>query len=349
MNRVENILVVRLSAIGDIVFSSPLISALRRRYPDARISWLVQPESKALLRNHPQLDRVIVWPRGEWLELWRRRQWGTLWGRVRQFRRELRGYHFDLVIDLQGLLKSGLLAWFSGAPDRIGLGSREVSQLLMTRVVERGDGGGRIGSEYYQMAQRLGLPVDDFRMYVALSEADRDFAKSVATKETLSPGYGAVAPFTTRPQKHWPESHWVNLIENLAAELTLPVVILGGPEERAAAERIAATAGGDTLSLVGKTSLTEAAAVIQQARILIGVDTGLTHMGIAFDRPTLALFGSTCPYLDTTKENARVIYHSLPCSPCRRRPTCSGAYTCMAEIFPQEVVRAARQLLGSAA
>lgn len=99
------------------------------------------------------------------------------------------------------------------------------------------------------------------------------------------------------------------------------------------------------LSLVGKTSLLAAAALIRRARLLVGVDTGLSHMGIAFDRPTLLLFGSTCPYTETGSATARVLYHPLPCSPCRRRPTCDGAFTCMREIQVDEVMAALAELL----
>ena len=109
------ILIVRLSAIGDIVMASPLIHALRRRYPESRIAWLVQPESAALLQEHPELDEVITWPRSRWRELWRTRRWPALVREVRGFRAGLRQQGFTLALDLQGLLKSGLMAWWSGA------------------------------------------------------------------------------------------------------------------------------------------------------------------------------------------------------------------------------------------
>jgi heptosyltransferase-1 len=88
-------------------------------------------------------------------------------------------------------------------------------------------------------------------------------------------------------------------------------------------------ADGAFINLVGETSLTECAAIIDQARLLVGVDTGLTHLGLAMNTPTLALFGSTAPYLDTTRENSRVLYVHHECSPCHRRPTCGGEFTCM--------------------
>jgi heptosyltransferase-1 len=108
-------------------------------------------------------------------------------------------------------------------------------------------------------------------------------------------------------------------------------------------------ATGRLVDAVGRTRLRQAAALIGRARLLIGVDTGLTHMGIAFGTPTLALFGSTLPYSNTTRTDARVLYHRLPCSPCRRNPVCDGEFTCMRMIDEDEVVTAARGVLAARA
>jgi len=340
-----SILIVRLSAIGDIVFASPLVHALRRRYPGARISWLVQPESRALLEHHPELDQVIVWPRGEWQALWQARRWRALWRAVREFRAGLRACRFDLALDVHSLLKSGLLTWLSGAPQRIGLGSREGSQWLMTRLVDKGPDSKRIGSEYLRLAEVLGLPVDDFEMQVALGAADEDFARQLIAGRGLGDGYAVICPFTTRPQKHWIEQRWSELAPRLRQQFGLPVLLLGGPGDREAAARLQAAAGGALDSLVGETRLTQAAALVKHAALVIGVDTGLTHMGIAFGRPCISLFGSTCPYLDTTHANAVVLYHKLECSPCKRRPTCNGRFDCMQAITVAEVLELAGRLL----
>ncbi|MCU7906633.1 MAG: glycosyltransferase family 9 protein [Candidatus Thiodiazotropha sp. (ex Epidulcina cf. delphinae)] len=341
-----SILIVRLSAIGDIVFASPLIHALRLRYPSARISWLVQPESKSLLEHHPDLDEVIVWPRGAWETLWKKRQWLGLWRAVRQFRKKLAGYGFDIALDVQGLMKSGFLTWLSGASQWIGLGSREGSQRLMSRVVEKGGDPRLIGSEYRYLAQQLGLPVDPFEMHIGLSDADSAFADELIKRQGLENGYVVICPFTTRPQKHWFNASWCKLIDAIGQQWGLPLVMLGGPGDREASKVIAPGRSSALVSLVGETSLRQAAAVIAQADLVVGVDTGLSHIGIAMNRPTLCLFGSTRPYLDTTHENARVIYHQRPCSPCKRKPTCHGAFDCMADISVEEVVAAAARLPG---
>jgi heptosyltransferase I len=376
----SRILLIRLSAIGDIVMASPLIAALRRAYPQAHIAWLVQAEGAPLPRHHPDLNQVILWPRAEWRALWRERRWGELWRRVRALRAELRRPGFDWVIDLQGLLKSGLPAWVTGAPVRIGLGSREGSQWLMTRVVPRGGDPEGIGSEYRFLAEQLGLPLADFAMTLVPGAEDRAWAQALIAREGLADGYVVCCPFTTRPQKHWFEDRWAQLAVELRRALGWRVLLLGGPgdteagariQRLAAAERAAAGAGAavaevadgatgvavaegalllrelgpDLINLAGGTSLLQAAALIEASRLLIGVDTGLSHMGIALGRPSLLLFGSTCPYLKTGRDNARVLYHPRPCSPCKRRPTCQGAFDCMRDLGVAEVLAAARDLL----
>lgn len=341
-----SILIVRLSAIGDIVFASPLIHALRQRYPKAHISWLVQPESKALLEQHPELDEVVVWPRADWEKLWKARSWLALWREVAAFKDLLRSHQYDLALDVQGLLKSGILTWLSGARRRIGLGSREGSQYLMTDRVEKGGEPRRIGSEYLYLAQQLGLAVDEFEMQVGLCSEDHVYAEEVIESHQLKPGFVIICPFTTRPQKHWFNSAWGELIAAAEREWQLPVVMLGGPGDQQAAAEIKATASASLTNLVGATSLTQAAALIAKASLLVGVDTGLTHIGIAMNRPTLCLFGSTRPYLDTTHENAQVIYHPRSCSPCKRKPTCKGAFDCMQDIKVAEIIEQASRLPG---
>ena len=323
--------------------ASPLIQALRERYPEAHIAWLAQPEVRDLLGENAQLDQVIVWPRDRWRRMWRKGERLRVVLEFTRFARELRRRRFDMVIDLQGLLKSGIWARLAGAPARIGLGSKEGSALLMTRVIPEPESDKRIGSEYRRLAHELGLREEPFEMHVALGEADRAFARRFQEEEGLTGGYAVLCPFTTRPQKHWFENYWSEVAVRLREEFGLASVILGGPGDQAESERLAEAAGA--ASLAGKTRLREAAAVIAAGRLLVGVDTGLTHMGIAFNVPTLAIFGSTCPYRETGRDNTRVLYKGLECSPCRRNPTCDGVFACLRDITPDEVMANVAELL----
>ena len=336
MSDPKNILIIRLSAIGDVVFASPLIGALKRTYPNAKLSWLVEPAAAPLLKSHSDLDEVIIWPKVDWKALWKKRRFIQLWREFSSFKKFLKSKGYDLALDLQGLQKSALWAYLCGAPRRVGLGSKEGSHRLMTEVVVREGNDERISSEYLKMAQYLSLDCQDFQMDIALPEDEDDYAL------TMRQAYGeyiVICPFTTRPQKHWLDASWGELVEKLTEVFPQQrIVMLGGPLDHEASTNILKHAPG-LVSMVGQCSLTQTAALIKHAKLLVGVDTGLTHMGIAFNRPTIALFGSTCPYSDTTHDNAVVLYHKQACSPCRRNPTCNGDFTCMKKIAVEEIMQ----------
>ena len=328
----QRILVVRLSAIGDVVMASGLIPALRARWPDAQISWLTEPTTVPLLRHNPQLHEVIPWPRATWQQLWKERRYGELWRTVRRFRAELRARQFDLMLDAQGLLKSGLLGWLASAPRRVGLLSREGSQWLMTeRVGPREGDDPRMSHEYRDLADYLGAPAGSFQLDLAVGAGPRDVARAALASSGVPVGpagrFAVLAPFTTRLQKHWFEDRWAALAGALRAEGLVPV-LMGGPSDREAAARIAA-ASPTLVNMVGQLKLDETVAAIADSALLIGVDTGLTHMGTALNVPTVGLFGSTRPYLDTGSPRTAILYEPMDCSPCRRHPTCGGAYHCM--------------------
>lgn len=342
----SSILIVRLTARGDVVFATPLIKAFRRTYPDARITWLAESHTADLVLHNPHLDEVIVWNRKEWKRLLRRGRLLALGRLALDFVRELRSREFDLAVDVHGLLRAGAMTYLSGAATRIGLGSTEGSSLLMTHVVPRDSSDlPQVASEYRYVAEELGLDVSDFRLDVVLSREDEDSARRIIKEERLTDGYAVICPFTTRDWKHWFEDRWANLVDRIKADLGLTTVILGGPDDLEADRRIRAAVRGGVVSLVGKTSLSEAAALVKSARLLVGVDTGLTHIATAFERPTVALFGSNIPYSEPPAERTRIILHRLECTPCKHNPTCDGDYTCMRLITVDEVLDEAREAL----
>ena len=343
----KRILIVRSSAIGDVVFASALPAAIKRAYPDAHVAWLVEPGIHELLLTDPAIDEVITWSKAEWVKLWKGGQKLELARRVLALRRELHARQFDVALDLQGLLKSGFITWLSGARRRVGLGSKEGSQLLMTEVIPRGGDIHRIGSEYQFLAQHLGADAGDFLPTLHVGPAaDASVQAKLAAHGLTTGRYAVFAPFTTRPQKHWFEDAWQALAPQLIAATGLTPVILGGPADADAAARIAA-ADPRIVNLAGQTRLPEAVALIARSALVIGVDTGLTHMGTALARPTVAIFGSTCPYTNTGRPTGRVLWLGLECSPCRRRPTCGGKFTCLRDISPAMVLDAARAMLAA--
>lgn len=320
--------------------SSGLITSLKSIYPNARITWLAEPIGKPMLQEHPMLDEVIELPRQKWKAL--RKDQGTMsfLKEIWQMRRMLKDKNFDLVLDTQGLLKSGIWAWMTGAKKRIGLGSKEGSQYFMTEVLQR-DASPIIGSEYKTLANYLGAEDEAYKM--GISESD-DYKKNVTAllNQFELSNFVVFCPYTTRPQKHWFDHHWQELAQKIQLQFGLPCVVLGGPDDKEQAQKLVGDGTSNMINLVGQTRLPETAELISRAQFVVGVDTGITHMGIMHQVPTICIFGSTAPYLSA--DNATILYLNMHCSPCRRKPTCGGQFDCLRDITPDMVISAMSDL-----
>ena len=245
--------------------------------------------------------------------------------------------NYDLVIDAQGLIKSAFLAWLTSSRQRIGFKSKEPTGMFLTERYEKSITP-RISSEYLALAYTLGWDTSSFEIVLGLSASDDARAMEVAREGP----YVVVAPFTTRPQKHWIHAHWRALIGRLNAA-GHQVACLGGPGDRE--EAVTLLDGLPVMNWVGTYPLGVSAGLVKHASAVIGVDTGLTHMGIAAGIPTVALFGSTCPYRETARDNVIVIYHEMDCAPCKRTPTCAGRFDCMVGITADEAMSAFNELV----
>lgn len=341
-----NILIIRLSAIGDVFFCTSLVRALKEMHPGCRVTWLSEPVGAGIVRGHPLVDRVITLPRREWTKAFKSGRWGRLVQSMKAFSAELRDEHYDLVIDPQGLLKSAIWARSARADRRIGVNGYDGSSLLYDTVVRvKPDERPPMLQEYRQLVELLGGDPSGVRMQLHYSDEDRREAEAFLRAHNAAAPV-VFCPFTTRPQKHWFDEEWARLGDLLASEDAGPVVILGGPADGEHAERIATAMRSQPVIAAGeRRSIGFALALIAQAKGLVGVDTGLTHAGIAFDRPTVALFGSTRPYVETHSPRARVLFHDLDCAPCRRRPTCNGRFDCMRLHTAVEVGRQLAELM----
>ena len=334
----QRILILRLSALGDLVFCTSLLQGLRSAFPQAHIAWLAGSAFSGLLEQDTRLNELLRLPAdalagpGGWLRT--RRQLGEL-------------PRFDWVIDAQGLFKTRVLARFVPAQLRLGFRSKEPGGFLLHRLVDKGGDPSGISSEYRYLAQTLtGRDPGPPTLFAGLVQRRAVHAQMQAVG--LHAGFVALCPYTTRPQKHWMEEYWPDLATRLAASGIGPCAILGGPGDRAAAQRLMQQMPAGSVDLVGQTALQDLPAWMEQAGLVIGVDTGLTHIGVAVQRPVLALFGSTCPYTRGANSPLRVLYDALPCAPCRRHPTCDGAYTCLRDLTPARVAQAAQHLLATA-
>ena len=277
------ILVVRLSAIGDMIHGVPVLCALREALPEAFLGWVVEGRAGDLLDGHPALDALVRVPRG-WLksprEVWR-------------LRRRLHELQFDTAIDLQCLTKSAIAAWLSGARRRIGKNGRdgrELSRWFHNELVSCG--GEHVIDHYLDLLKPLGIDAPAVRFDLPERSEDARMADGVMRAHGLVAGrFVLLNPCAGWPSKVWPAERYGELARYLAETHGLPsVAVWGVPGELPLAEKIVAASGG-LARLAPATSMTELAALCRRAALFVGSDTGPMHLAVAVGTPTISLHG----------------------------------------------------------
>ncbi|MFN3652867.1 MAG: glycosyltransferase family 9 protein [Armatimonadota bacterium] len=339
----ERILLIRLSAIGDVTVTTPVTRALREAKPDAHITWVVETRAKDVLAGNPYLDEVITWDRPK----------GGLG--IRPFLElvpQLRARRFDWAIDFQGLMRSALVARFSGARRVVGnAGAREGAERLYHVRVPRREDDPSSRQRCLDLLRPLGVRSANRDMVLPISESDRMDARALLHTQgvTARTPYVCLVPFTTWTQKHWFSDRWSELAELIDRRLGLRPVVLGSGADAPGAAEICARAGA-TVNLAGKTTLKSASAVIAGAALTVAVDTALMHASVAVGTPTVALCGASWwRGFEDYRETGRytMLREELGCSPCLRAPTCGGQFDCMRALTVERVFQAARERLGS--
>jgi lipopolysaccharide heptosyltransferase I len=345
----RRILIVKLSSIGDVVMTTPVAKALRGAYPEAYIAWVVESKSKDILLGNPYLDEVIVWDRPNNGSKNPLKKVVDFLLSLRRLSKHLRTRNFDVAIDLQGLLRSALVARMSGARCVLGYdNARECAPRLYDMVFKAGERKVRGPQNYLDMLSLLGIHSTDLDMHVPIDESDREYARSFLEREvsnTEKSAIVALCPATTWPQKHWMEEGWAQLADRLTVEYGAVPVFLGSKVDIPLVERICSKcSSAKPVSAVGKTTLKQAAAIIEQSNLVISVDTGLLHIALALEKPSVGIFGPTGWAHLTKKDIFRVVAKEFPCTPCLRHPVCSE-FDCMKAITADDVLEAARSWL----
>jgi lipopolysaccharide heptosyltransferase I len=283
------ICLIKPSALGDVVQALPVLSALRGRFPDATIAWVVNRSYADLLAGHPHLNEVIPFDRG------RARPWSpAAWRSMRDLCESLRERRFDLVCDLQGLFRSGLMTWGTRARRRVGLGdAREGAHLVYSDVVAIPQENMSAVDRYWLVAEALGAGAAAKQFVLPLDAADRDWTdRQLSGLTGLRVAIHAGARWMT---KRWPEEHFIEIARRLHREFAADLVLVGGSEEAEAAARIAAAAPGRCENLVGKTTLKQLAAVLDRVHLLFTNDSGPMHLAAALGTRVAAVFTCTSP------------------------------------------------------
>lgn len=277
-------LIVRLSAVGDTIFSLPVACALRRRYPQAFIAWVVEPLSAMLLRTHDCLDEVIVVPRGWWKSP----------AELLKLRRKLAELHIDTTLDIQSLTKSALVARMSGAQRRIGFTSpwgRELSLLLNNeRVRVSAD---HVVDGYLEILKPLGIESPEVEFRIPEDEAAGAAMSGFLTRELRGQPFAVINPAASWASKMWPMDRYGEVARHLGQRHGMPSVVLWyGATERAWAEEIVAGSQGQA-RLAPPTKLNEVAALARRACLFLSSDTGPLHLAAGVGTTCIGLYGTS--------------------------------------------------------
>ena len=346
----RKILIVRTSALGDIVHVLPSLAALRELYPRAKISWFLEPAGAGLLQGHPDLERLFVFDRARWKREWRRPPaWPRLAGHLAEVVGAMRTEEFDLVIDFQCNVRSGLATLLSGGKRRLGFARADCPEwggrLYTNRKAPRCPRGLHKVEKNLWLIRALGwegsapprptLPIADGRRRWARSAVD------------ALPGSGPVLlvhPAVSRfgEFKRWGEERYRELLQRARSEIGARAIVSWGPGERDLAERI-----GEGTIAPQTSSPQDLAALIAASDVVVASDTGALHIAAALDVPAVGLYGPKDPnvYGPYPVEGClnRSVRSGVPCSPCRLR-RCEHRI-CMTTLAPESVLAAIRDVL----
>lgn len=356
------ILLIRLRLIGDVVFTTPVIRALKRRFPDARLAYLVEREAAPIVTGNPHLDEVIVVPRTRGV----RRLLDDL-----RLALALRRRRFDLVVDLHSGPRSGWLTLATGAPQRIGYEVQGRSWIY-TRAVGRPR---ELRPRHSVVNQWdllhaiegwTGEPPDPARDAVEMpadAAAERRVADRLAAAGVKG-GHELIVVHVSagNPFRRWPEAGFAGLVASLAAAGDRRRVILSsGPSDREAVARIASAArrelGPERAERVvdfGDFNLGELRALVTRSRLFVGGDTGPMHIAATTATPIVGLYGPTlparsAPWRDPSVPAEAVEVADLPCRPCEQRVCAPGDFRCLTTLAPAAVIAAAERAMAAGA
>jgi heptosyltransferase-1 len=334
------IVLIKPSALGDIVHALPVLCALRRRFPRAHIAWVVNRAYEPLLNGHPDLDAILPFDRGAV-----RAGWLAGMRTFARFFRSLRAERFDLAIDLQGLLRSGLMALASGAPRRIALtGAREGASWFYTGTIALPRPDMHAVDRYWCLAEALGAGEGPKTFHVPIAPTAAAWASEVL--RDLPRPWLMLAAGSRWLTKRWLPEHFAELAGRARAEYGGSVVLVGGPDEVDISAAVRTRLHGPSLDLTGRTALPQLAAVLARADVMLANDTGPLHLSVALGRPVVAPY--TCTRVAWTGPYGmagRAVETRVWCAgSCRKR--CSRM-DCMAELTPDRLWPVLREVLQS--
>jgi lipopolysaccharide heptosyltransferase I len=346
------ILIVKTSAIGDVIHTLPALNALRRNYPHARIDWLVEEAAADLVIGHKAIDTVLVSRRKSWVRDLKQGKVLAAWRGFADFVKRLRATEYDLLIDFQGLLKSGIFVGLARAGRKVGFGRgmehAEGSYIFLNEPIPPVDMDQHALIRELLLLKAIGIESEAVVFDLPVGEAQREKIGQMLEAEGIDPASPLVAinPMTTWETKHWRNERFARVADQLLNR-GLAVVFSGGPQDVRDIEDIRAAMSGKAANLAGRTTLKDLAALYERADALITTDTGPMHLAAAAGTPVVALFGPTAPWrTGPFGSGHRILRAELACSPCLKKH-CDRGHECMEQITVDQVVQATEEIVHS--
>ncbi|MDO9530007.1 MAG: lipopolysaccharide heptosyltransferase II [Syntrophales bacterium] len=343
-----NILIVKLSAIGDVIHTLPSLSALRELYPDADITWVIEEASSDIIRDHPHLDRVIVSRRKKWMvDLKRPHQIGRTIKEIKTFVRTLRDRSYDLVIDFHGLFKSSLIVLLSGGKSKLGYDSmQELSGLFLNEKIHENMKKHAV-DRYLDLLRHLGSDVDEKEFLIPVQEENRNRVKNLLTinKIDTKDRFVAVNPVAFWETKLWEADKFARLCDRITKDLKAKVIFTGNRSD-GMIENIQSLMSHPSVNLGGQTTLRDLAHLYSLSSVVITTDSGPMHIAAAMGTPVVALFGPTDPLRTGPYGRGHVVIRKeMSCSPCFLKKC--DTRKCMKDITVEEVFQAVNKIESS--
>lgn len=344
-----NILIVKLSAIGDVIHTLPALNALRSRYPDAHISWMAEEAVCPLLEGHRALNRILLSKRKQWIKGIRGASRSQSLKEAAGFIKELRDTRYDLIIDFQQLLKSGVPVALARGTRKIGYGRgmehQEHSYLFLNERIPAVSMEIHALTRNMMLLKSLGIKTDEIVFDIPLQDRDRNMTDGLLSRHGVkaSERLVAVNPVAKWETKLWSEKKFSELADRLTEMYGVRVIFTGAPEDRDTVEAIMAGMRHRAVNLAGETSLKMLAALYEKSEYLISTDTGPMHLAAAMGRGVVAIFGPTAPWrTGPFGSGHQIVRAGLECSPCfKRRCPAAG---CMARISVADVLKGVRNM-----
>jgi heptosyltransferase-1 len=290
----ENILIIKPSSLGDIVLALPALTALRKAFPDAKISWLIRPDFAPLLEKHPHLNVVSIFDRKLLGKAWFHPvAFTSLLSLIRRLRRS----KFDAVIDLQGLFRTASLAWLSGCKKRFGMANaREFAHFFYTHKVDRDPNCIHLVDYYLKIIRTVTAFEAQAQFVFPHDPAAAESINSLLTDHGIKPdNYAVFIPGSAHTDKCWPTQRFAALADEISSRFHFSIVVTGTESEKDTAESIKNLANVPVANLAGGTSLSQLVDLLKTAKLVVTNDTGPGHIAAALGIPLVMIFGRSNP------------------------------------------------------